>query len=149
MPKTGFEPGSRVSRAVWSRTRIVPLSYQDSGRRALERTRRRRPGPTRAARQRALAVIEHPRCRRPTAAPIGPRGGARSLLSSDPVAATLAPAPSQPPGGARSLLLCACVPVAAALHGCAAGWHVWNLGTHDFRYDFTMFCIYMNSYMNS
>ena len=26
---------------------------------------------------------------------------------------------------------------------------IWNLGTHDFRYDFTMFFIYMNSYMNS
>ena len=25
----------------------------------------------------------------------------------------------------------------------------WILGTHDFRYDFTLFFIYMNSYMNS
>ena len=26
---------------------------------------------------------------------------------------------------------------------------IWNLGTHEFRYDFTIFFIYMNSYMNS
>ena len=26
---------------------------------------------------------------------------------------------------------------------------IWNLGTHDFRYDFTIFFIYINSYMNS
>ena len=26
---------------------------------------------------------------------------------------------------------------------------IWNLGTHDFEYDFTIFFIYMNSYMNS
>ena len=26
---------------------------------------------------------------------------------------------------------------------------IWNLGTHDFRDDFTIFFIYMNSYMNS
>ena len=26
---------------------------------------------------------------------------------------------------------------------------IWNLGTHDFRYDFTIFFIYMNLYMNS
>ena len=26
---------------------------------------------------------------------------------------------------------------------------IWNLGTHKFRYDFTIFFIYMNSYMNS
>ena len=24
--------------------------------------------------------------------------------------------------------------------------NIWNLGTYDFRYDFTMFFIYMNSY---
>ena len=27
--------------------------------------------------------------------------------------------------------------------------YIWNLGTPEFRYDFTMFFIYMNSYMNS
>ena len=27
--------------------------------------------------------------------------------------------------------------------------NIWNLGTHEFRYDFTIFFIYMNSYMNS
>ena len=26
---------------------------------------------------------------------------------------------------------------------------IWNLGTHEFRYDFKIFFIYMNSYMNS
>ena len=26
---------------------------------------------------------------------------------------------------------------------------IWNLGTHEFRYYFTIFFIYMNSYMNS
>ena len=26
---------------------------------------------------------------------------------------------------------------------------IWNLGTHEFRYDFTIFFIYMNSDMNS
>ena len=27
-------------------------------------------------------------------------------------------------------------------------WHyIWNLGTHDFMYDFTIFFMYMNSYM--
>ena len=26
---------------------------------------------------------------------------------------------------------------------------IWNLGTPEFRYDFTIFFIYMNSYMNS
>ena len=26
---------------------------------------------------------------------------------------------------------------------------ICNLGTHDFRYDFTIFFIYMNSYLNS
>ena len=26
---------------------------------------------------------------------------------------------------------------------------IWNLGTHEFRYDFTIFFVYMNSYMNS
>ena len=29
------------------------------------------------------------------------------------------------------------------------GLDIWNLGTHDFRYDFALFFIYMNSYMNS
>ena len=27
--------------------------------------------------------------------------------------------------------------------------NIWNLGTHEFRYDFTIFFICMNSYMNS
>ena len=27
--------------------------------------------------------------------------------------------------------------------------HIWDLGAHDFRYDFTIFFIYMDSYMNS
>ena len=27
-------------------------------------------------------------------------------------------------------------------------YYIWNFGSHDFRYDFTIFFIYMNSYMN-
>ena len=39
----------------------------------------------------------------------------------------------------------ACRPAAAA----QAAARIWNLGTPEFRYDFTIFFIYMNSYMNS